>query len=489
MRNYSHAGKSGREAEHSEDEVDSPGIQLVMELDKLMSENEEPEMSQQHGATSGQLGDLTQEFSTCEKTGQAVDAELATILEGMINNKLPKAKLDELTERYHRPENCNFLLAPKANKTIWSQLKDSTKKADVGMQKCQTLFLKAAYAILQAAKVIAGEPKTNLIHALVLLMSGNREFNLKRRELLRPDLNSQFSVLCSASTPITTQLFGDDVGKEIDEVAKANRLSKRLAIPKRGRGSRYHPYSSQSRASGGFNNQRSRYGARGLTRHQPFLGEKSHDRRKLNFGMAQAKTPQLTKTQQVSYVSNINRLIGTSRPFKAGQLQMHLTEWKAITSDPFILQSITNCEIEFDYTPKPAGLSTLSTTYPECKFALQEQHAIDAEIDKFLAKEIIEVSVIEPGQIVSPIFLQPKKEYGAFRVIFNLKHLNQSVTYRKFKMDTLESAIKLMKPGCFMTSVDLQDAYYSIPVSPLFRKYLKFAWRGQLYQFRARQWA
>ena len=51
-------------------------------------------------------------------------------------------------------------------------------------------------------------------------------------------------------------------------------------------------------------------------------------------------------------------------------------------------------------------------------------------------------------------------------------------------MDTLESAIKLMKPGCFMTCVDLQDAYYSIPMSSSFRKYLKFAWRGRLYQFR-----
>ena len=136
----------GSEAEHSEDEVHSRGIQLVTELDKLMSKNEEPEMSQQHGATCSQLGDLAQEFSTSEKTGPAVDIELATILEGLINNKLPKAKLDELTERYHQPENCNFLLAPKANKTIWSQLKDSTKKADIGMQKCQTLFLKAAYA-------------------------------------------------------------------------------------------------------------------------------------------------------------------------------------------------------------------------------------------------------------------------------------------------------------------------------------------------------
>ena len=36
-----------------------------------------------------------------------------------------------------------------------------------------------------------------------------------------------------------------------------------------------------------------------------------------------------------------------------------------------------------------------------------------------------------------------------------------------------------------MTCVHLHDAYYSIPMSSSFRKYLKFAWRGRLYQFRA----
>ena len=147
------------------------------------------------------------------------------------------------------------------------------------------------------------------------------------------------------------------------------------------------------------------------------------------------------------------------------------------------MRCITNCEIEFDNTPRPA--TNLSCLLPEQKFSLKEQHAIDAELETFFSKQIIEVSEPEIGQIISPIFLTPKKESGAFRVIFNLKHLNQSVTYRKFKMDTLESAIKLMKPGCFMTSVDIRDAYYSIPISPLFRKYLKFAWRGRLYQFRA----
>jgi hypothetical protein len=101
-----------------------------------------------------------------------------------------------------------------------------------------------------------------------------------------------------------------------------------------------------------------------------------------------------------------------------------------------------------------------------------------------LSNDIIEQSHSEYGEIISPIFFcDPKKETGKVRVIFNLKYLNEAVTYRKFKMDTLESAIKLMKPGCFMTSIDLRDAYYSVPITPEHRKYLKFMWRGVLYQF------
>ena len=51
------------------------------------------------------------------------------------------------------------------------------------------------------------------------------------------------------------------------------------------------------------------------------------------------------------------------------------------------------------------------------------------------------------------------------------------------KMDTLQTALKLIQPGWFMTSVDLKDAYDSILVHPEHRKYLMFEWEGQYYQF------
>ena len=50
-------------------------------------------------------------------------------------------------------------------------------------------------------------------------------------------------------------------------------------------------------------------------------------------------------------------------------------------------------------------------------------------------------------------------------------------------METLQSAIALMRPGCHMASIDLRDAYYSVLIDTDYKKYLKFYWKGILYQF------
>ena len=67
-------------------------------------------------------------------------------------------------------------------------------------------------------------------------------------------------------------------------------------------------------------------------------------------------------------------------------------------------------------------------------------------------------------------------------MILNLKSLNQYVVYHHFKMDTIWTAVAMMKPGCYMATIDLKDAYYSVSIAKLDRKYLKFSWRGNLYE-------
>ena len=68
-------------------------------------------------------------------------------------------------------------------------------------------------------------------------------------------------------------------------------------------------------------------------------------------------------------------------------------------------------------------------------------------------------------------------------MILNLKQFNEAVEYQHLKMENLSAATKMMRTGCYMASVDLQHAYYSVPIHPNFRKFLKFKWRGQLYAY------
>ena len=107
---------------------------------------------------------------------------------------------------------------------------------------------------------------------------------------------------------------------------------------------------------------------------------------------------------------------------------------------------------------------------------------VHQEIQKLLQKGVIMKVKYSPGQIVSGIFLLPKKD-GTFRLILNLKSFNEFVTHHHFKMDSLQTIIKLVTPNCFMASID-KDACYSVPaVKTEDRKYFRFKWADQFYEF------
>ncbi|CAB4006638.1 Hypothetical predicted protein [Paramuricea clavata] len=50
-------------------------------------------------------------------------------------------------------------------------------------------------------------------------------------------------------------------------------------------------------------------------------------------------------------------------------------------------------------------------------------------------------------------------------------------------MDTLAAILSLVTPGAYMASIDLKHAYYTIPIADEQRKFLKFVWNEQLYEF------
>lgn len=78
-------------------------------------------------------------------------------------------------------------------------------------------------------------------------------------------------------------------------------------------------------------------------------------------------------------------------------------------------------------------------------------------------------------------FHQTKKKDGGHIIILNLKPLNNDIERIHFKMDTLRSAINLVKKDCYFASIALKDAYYSVAVHPSDRKYLQFFWEEELF--------
>ena len=160
-----------------------------------------------------------------------------------------------------------------------------------------------------------------------------------------------------------------------------------------------------------------------------------------------------------------------------GRIKNFLAKWQEITSDRTILSIVQGYKLEFyDIQPVQLGRVRPTILYTEAAVALDQQ------IQNFLSRGIIVESQHESTEFISPVFLRAKKN-GSFRMILNLKEFNRFITYHHFKMDNIETCVHLMKPGCFMASIDLSDAYFSVPVDRSHQKYLKFLWKGKLYQF------
>ena len=181
------------------------------------------------------------------------------------------------------------------------------------------------------------------------------------------------------------------------------------------------------------------------------------------------KTSCSAPTNSVSY--------GKQTPFKAGRLPLFVHKWQELTSDPEILNMVNGLHLEFaDEIPAQGQVPR------PIIFTQNEVRQVDEKISKLLQEGVIEPTIHEKGQFINSIFTRPKPD-GSCRMILNMKPLNQFIEYKKFKMDTLRNALQLVKRNCFMATVDIKDAYFTIRVAEEHHKYLKFLWKEKLYQF------
>ena len=91
--------------------------------------------------------------------------------------------------------------------------------------------------------------------------------------------------------------------------------------------------------------------------------------------------------------------------FKAGAIRNRLYIWESITSDPETLSTVSGLQVQFEEDCLPF-METNHTRIT--KFCDHDKGFIEKEISKLLKKVVIEQTVHEEGEFISPIFLVPK---------------------------------------------------------------------------------
>ena len=103
----------------------------------------------------------------------------------------------------------------------------------------------------------------------------------------------------------------------------------------------------------------------------------------------------------------------------------------------------------------------------------EQESIVKKEVALLKGKNIVAKANVENNTFVSGVFTRSKKD-GSKRMILNLKRLNKFVDYKHFKMESLQNVLELIRPGVYMASIDLKDAFYSVPVHKNHQAYLTF---------------
>ncbi len=109
-----------------------------------------------------------------------------------------------------------------------------------------------------------------------------------------------------------------------------------------------------------------------------------------------------------------------------------------------------------------------------------------AEVAVLLAKDAIEP--VPPAEMksgfYSPYFIVPKKG-GGLRPILDLRVLNRALHKLPFRMLTQRRIFQCVRPFDWFAAIDLKDAYFHVSILPRHRPFLRFAFEGRAYQYKA----
>ena len=95
-------------------------------------------------------------------------------------------------------------------------------------------------------------------------------------------------------------------------------------------------------------------------------------------------------------------------------------------------------------------------------------------VTKGIARRITDGSV----GFYSPSFIIPEKAKGEYRLISDLRKLNEHVTHKHFKIPGLPAALRNMKRNDWMLVLDVENGYFNVNIAKQYTKFFRFYCMG-----------
>ena len=435
---------------------------------------------------------------------------IRNFLERQFNKSLSEEERESIMKDFPKP-NVDAVVTPRLAGDAVEQLKSKGKNPHIGTEKAlyntqkQLLDVTGPLTCLWAdllnkeAKVSPEDILLLIQRALVLLGSASHSISIERRKTVWAKMNPKLRSLGSEEYGERgTDLFGPGF---LAKASKRLEVEKTLAkvakpLPQSVKKGRYENNKSDVRSffiQGRFGSVREREESPPPTVHlqsvpkrkkipisggaQP-KGERSKEAKLPGQILQPITNPDPQIPMRPSILGTILVPIPQLENLpEAGRLRFCLVNWKRVTSDPWIWQVVMGHSLELianprqDSPPKPI------------MFAAYLSRMISDKICELELKSAIQKVDLQPDQFISQIFLVPKKD-GGQRPVVKLKPLNRLIARYKFKMQSARTLKDLVRKDDWMVSIDLKDAYLSVPINERDRKYLRFTWEDRIYEFR-----
>ena len=237
-------------------ERENPSIESLLERrGKAASEktgkasNEDPK---------GAVLDSIKQDLKADELGDPIDGELSVIVNSLLTKGMADDKLQEKMNRIACPQNCEALTKVKVKQLIWDNLSANVRSQHLRMQKVQTSLIKGITGVVLATNKVLGcldsipegrDLIQSLSDSIAMLANANKEINMRRKEMIKPDLHDDYKHLCSSSIEPSSFLFGDELPKQVKDLTEVNRVGKKVT---HSRSSKANAFGYKSRPSFGY---------------------------------------------------------------------------------------------------------------------------------------------------------------------------------------------------------------------------------------------